>query len=308
MSTIIKGCNHAWPKLDYASWSETVKTIHQWTQIVGKIRLKAMPWQNHSWHTTLYITARGVSTGSMPYENGIFEIEFDFENHELIISSTFNKNVYIKLYARTVADFYHELFENLSALNIHLAIYDKPNELAEAIPFPENIVNQSYDKQSVQNFWQAAVSVHNVFLRFRSDFIGKCSPVHFFWGAFDIAVTRFSGRPAPLHPGGMPNMPLDVMQEAYSQEVSSAGFWPGSDDSPVPVFYAYCYPSPAEFGQQKVEPAEAFWSPEMGEFFLKYDDVRLAEDPEAVLMSFLESTYVAAAETGNWDRSSLERQ
>ncbi len=215
MKTIIKGCDNAWPELNYTDWSDTVKTIHQWTQIVGKIRLKAMPWQNHSWHTTLYVTARGIGTGSMPYQDGIFEIEFDFENHQLIIASTFNPNLIIELYPRTVADFYHELFEKLASINIHIKIYDRPNELPDATPFKENTHNKSYDKQSVQNFWQAAVSVHNVFLRFRSNFIGKCSPVHFFWGAFDIAVTRFSGRKAPLHPGGMPNKPPALHQEAY---------------------------------------------------------------------------------------------
>lgn len=306
MSTIIKGCDTAWPELKYHDWSDTIKTVHQWTQIVGKIRLKAMPWQNHSWHTTLYVTSRGLSTGSMPYQDGIFEIEFDFENHQLIIASTFNPNVIIELYPRTVADFYQELFEKLASLNINVKIHDRPNELADATPFHENTTNRSYDAQSVLNFWQAAVSVHNVFLRFRSSFIGKCSPVHFFWGAFDIAVTRFSGRKAPLHPGGMPNMPLEVMQEAYSQEVSSCGFWPGSDDAPEPVFYAYYYPSSETYGKQKIHPEQAFWSEDMGEFFLKYQDVRTASDPEAMLLSFLDSTYDAAANTGKWDRKLLE--
>ncbi|MEM1407109.1 MAG: DUF5996 family protein [Bacteroidota bacterium] len=306
MSTIIKGCSHAWPKLDYKDWKDTLNTIHLWTQIVGKIRLKAMPWQNHSWHTTLYITARGFSTGSMPYKDGILEIEFDFENHELIIFSTFNSNAIIKLHAMTVADFYKKLFSELQKLDIDIDIYAAPNEIEEAIPFEENEVNKSYDKKAVVDFWQAAVSIHNVFLKFRSDFVGKCSPVHFFWGAFDIAVTRFSGRKAPLHQGGMPNMPLEVMQEAYSQEVSSAGFWPGSETSPVPVFYSYCYPTPADFSEQKIQPAEAFWSQEMGEYFLKYDDVRKATDPEAMLLSFLRTTYDAAANTGRWNRENLE--
>jgi len=308
MNTVIKGCEHPWPQLDYALWSDTLKTIHQWTQIVGKIRLRAMPWQNHSWHTTLYVSSRGFSTGSMPYKDGIFEIEFDFENHELIIASTFNQNEVIKLYPRTVADFHSELFDRLKKLDIDVSIHPAPNEIEEAIPFHKNEVNKSYDEQSILNFWQASVSIHNVFQRFRSDFIGKCSPVHFFWGAFDIAVTRFSGRSAPLHQGGMPNMPLDVMQEAYSQEVSSAGFWPGSDDSPMPVFYSYCYPTPDDFGEYEVLPKEAFWSADMAEFFLKYDDVRLNDDPEKTLMDFLKSTYEAAAETGNWARESLEKR
>ena len=226
MSTIISGCNSAWPALNYQEWHETLKTIHQWTQIVGKIRLKAMPWQNHSWHTTLYISARGFSTGSMPYGNGIFEIEFDFESHELVIHSTFNDAKKISLENKSVADFYHAVFAELKAINIDIKIHGRPNEMEDNIPFAENDINKTYDKQAAVNFWQAAVSIHNTFLIFRSKFIGKCSPVHLFWGAFDIAVTRFSGRPAPLHPGGAPNMPLDVMQEAYSQEVSSCGFGP----------------------------------------------------------------------------------
>ncbi len=308
MSTLVKGSEHAWPELDYHSWKDTLKTVHQWTQIVGKIRLKAMPWQNHSWHTVLYVTARGLTTGSMPYHNGIFEIEFDFEKQALIISTSFNKNVVIDLYPRTVADFHDSLFNELDKLGIHISIHGSPNEMEESIPFRENTVNKSYDKQKMLDFWQAAVSTHNVFLQFRSNFIGKCSPVHFFWGAFDIAVTRFSGRNAPLHQGSMPNMPKAVMQEAYSQEVSSCGFWPGSDAAPMPAFYSYCYPSPETFGQQKVLPAQAFWSKEMGEFFLKYDDVRQASNPTAMLMDFLQSTYEAAAITGNWDRKNLEKR
>ncbi|MEO1414993.1 MAG: DUF5996 family protein [Bacteroidota bacterium] len=306
MNTIIPGCPSPWPELNYQAWGDTLKTIHQWTQIVGKIRLQAMPWQNHSWHTTLYVTSRGFSTGSMPYKNGLFEIEFDFESHVLIIRSTFRDEIHIELDGKSVADFYQTLFAHLQSLQIHIDIHAKPNEMEEAIPFAENTQNKSYNKEAVVNFWQAAVSIHNVFLRFRSRFTGKCSPVHLFWGAFDIAVTRFSGRPAPLHPGGMPNMPLEVMQEAYSQEVSSAGFWPGSDAFPEPIFYSYCYPSPDAFSTYKVAPEQAFWSKDLGEFMLKYEDVRTADDPEAMLMAFLESTYEAAAETGNWDRESLE--
>ncbi|MEL6696772.1 MAG: DUF5996 family protein [Bacteroidota bacterium] len=306
MNTIIPGCPSPWPELNYQAWGDTLKTIHQWTQIVGKIRLQAMPWQNHSWHTTLYVTSRGFSTGSMPYKNGLFEIEFDFESHVLIIRSTFKDEIHIELEGKSVADFYQILFAHLESLRIHIDIHAKPNEMEEAIPFAENTQNNSYHKEAVINFWQAAVSIHNVFLRFRSRFTGKCSPVHLFWGAFDIAVTRFSGRPAPLHPGGMPNMPLEVMQEAYSQEVSSAGFWPGSDAFPEPIFYSYCYPSPDAFSTYKVAPEQAFWSKDLGEFMLKYEDVRKSDNPEAMLMAFLESTYEAAAETGNWDRESLE--
>ncbi len=266
-----------------------------------------MPWQNHSWHTALYITARGLTTGSMPYQNGVYEIELDFGRHELIISSSFAPNVVMKLYARTVSDFYTDLFGKLKGLGIDISIHDRPNEIEVAVPFVENVTNKSYDEARVSDFWQVAVSTHNVFQRFRSEFIGKCSPVHFFWGAFDIAVTRFSGKPAPLHPGLAPNMPKKVMQEAYSQEVSSCGFWPGGDTFPQPAFYAYAYPSAPDFGKQAVLPEAAFWSDEMGEYFLPYEAVRTAADPAANLMQFLQTTYEAAANTSNWDRNSLER-
>jgi len=308
MNTLINGCNSAWPELNFESWKGSLKSLHMWTQIVGKIRLKTMPWQNHSWHTTLYVSPRGFSTGSIPYENGIFEIEFDFEFHRLAVRSTFEEDLEMKLRPMSTAEFYSDLFKLLNQAKIHVDIYAKPNEVDPSIPFEENTEKGEYDEQRVKDFWQAMVSINNVFLKFRSSFIGKCSPVHLFWGAFDLAVTRFSGRPAPPHPGRVPNMPLDVMQEAYSHEVSSAGFWPGGDDSPMPAFYAYCYPTPDAFGKQKISPEEAFWSEEMGEYFLKYDDVRMADDPEKMLLNFLETTYVAAAETGNWDRKNLERE
>ena len=308
MDTLINGCNSAWPELNFESWKGSLKSLHMWTQIVGKIRLKTMPWQHHSWHTTLYVSPRGFSTGSIPYKNGIFEIEFDFEFHRLVVGSTFKEDAVMQLKPMSVSDFYQGLFALLEKLEIEVEIYGKPNEVDPSIPFKENKEPGQYDPQKVKDFWQAMVSINNVFLKFRSSFIGKCSPVHLFWGAFDLAVTRFSGRPAPPHPGGMPNMPLDVMQEAYSHEVSSAGVWPGSDDSPMPAFYSYCYPTPKEFGKQNISPKEAFWSEEMGEYFLKYEDVRMADDPEKMLLNFLETTYVAAAETGNWDRKNLERE
>jgi len=308
MDTLINGCNSAWPELNFESWKGSLKSLHMWTQIVGKIRLKTMPWQNHSWHTTLYVSPRGFSTGSIPYKNGIFEIEFDFEFHRLVVGSTFKEDAVMQLKPMSVSDFYQGLFALLEKLEIEVEIYGKPNEVDPSIPFKENKEPGHYDPQKVKDFWQAMVSINNVFLKFRSNFIGKCSPVHLFWGAFDLAVTRFSGRPAPPHSGGMPNMPLDVMQEAYSHEVSSAGFWPGSEDSPMPAFYSYCYPTTDGFGKQSISPKEAFWSEEMGEYFLKYEDVRMADDPEKMLLNFLETTYVAAAETGNWDRKNLERE
>ncbi len=266
-----------------------------------------MPWQNHSWHPSLYITPRGLTTGSIPWRDGIFEIEFDLDEHLLKVNTSYEKQHTMELKPRSVADFYKNLFKLLADVGIDIDIYPKPNEVEEAIPFAENETNCFYDKKKVTDYWQVAIKTHNIFTKFRSDFIGKCSPVHFFWGAFDIAVTRLSGRKAPLHQGSMPNMPKEVMQEAYSQELSSCGFWPGGDAFPMPAFYAYCYPSPESFGKQKVQPAQAFWSDEMGEFFLKYDDVRQAADPEKILMKFLQSTYEAAANTGKWDRESLER-
>jgi hypothetical protein len=292
--------NNEWPLLDYNSWHETQDALHLWLQIVGKVRLKTMPWQNHSWHSTLYLSPSGFTTQAIPYQGGAFQIDFDFQHHKLIIRSTHEHDVSFDLTAMAVADFYKQLMDGLHSIGLDVAIYKRPNELAHDTPFDEDSKIRPYDKTRVEDFWEAMIKINCVFTAFRSTFLGKCSPIHLFWGAFDLAVTRFSGRPAPLHPGGMPNMPLDVMQEAYSQEVSSAGFWPGSAVFPEPAFYAYCYPSPEDFKTQAVAPKEAFYSEDMGEFFLKYSDVRAADDPDTMLRSFLESTYLAAANTGNW--------
>ncbi len=299
--------NRPWPVLDYHTMSDTLDTLHQWIQIVGKIRLKTMPWQNHSWHTTLYVTPNGFSTQSIPYSGGAFQIDFDFNHHFLSVKSTHSHEQRMNLYPRTVASFYQELFEMLRRIDLDIKIHGKPNELPHAIPYIENEVNSAYDMEQASLLWEAMIKVNCVFSAFRSDFIGKCSPIHLFWGAFDLAVTRFSGRPAPLHPGGMPNMPLDVMQEAYSHEVSSVGFWPVSKEFPEPAYYSYCYPTPDTFGQQPVLPKAAFYSNAMGEFFLKYSDVIASEDPDDTLLQFLQTTYNAAANTGNWDRKALER-
>lgn len=296
-----------WPILNFAEIQDTLETLHHWIQIVGKIRLKTMPWQNHSWHVPLYVSSRGFTTNAIPYEGRIFEIEFDFKRHKLLLECSNAGSAEMDLKPRTVADFYKELFEKLDQLGIQVKIYAKPNEMESAIPFAENTVNKSYDANAAVSIWKDMLKANEVFNQFRSDFVGKASPVHLFWGAFDLAVTRFSGEDAPLHQGGMPNMPLDVMQEAYSKEVSSAGFWPGSKDFPYPAFYAYAYPSDAKFGSQKVEPAEAFWSEEMGEFFLKYEDLIKKENPEEVLHSFLQSTYDAAVISNSWERSKLEK-
>jgi hypothetical protein len=292
-----------WPEIQFEKLKDTLATVHLWTQIVGKIRLKKTPWLNHSWHVSLYVSPRGLTTCSIPYGRGIFEVEMDFIAHELVISSSEGKRESMKLFARSVADFYAELFQKLQQMDIGVKIYEKPNELEQAIPFNLDEQHRSYDAAEMNNLWQILVKVDRVFNRFRAGFTGKNSPVHLFWGAFDLAVTRFSGRQAPKHPGGAPNMPDHIMQEAYSHEVSSCGFWPGNEQSPVPIFYAYCYPTPAAFADQPVEPDTAFYSQEMGEFILPYEAVQQSEDPDATLMQFLKSTYRAAALTGNWDPS-----
>ncbi|WPU93621.1 DUF5996 family protein [Mucilaginibacter sabulilitoris] len=298
--------NNTWPELKYQDLKETLVTVQLWSQIIGKIRLVKTPWLNHSWHVTLYVSARGLTTGSIPYDQGIFQIDFDFIAHQLIITSSTGKQEQIDLVPRTVANFYKEIFEKLAVMGIDVEIYAKPNELEVAIPFEKDDIHFEYDKEQMNLYWQALVKIESVFTRFRARFRGKCSPVHLFWGAFDLAVTRFSGREAPIHPGGAPNMPVKVMQEAYSHEVSSCGFWSGADSFPHPVFYAYCYPTPDDFKTQKIKPEQAFYSNEMGEFILRYEDVRNAADPKEFLLEFLQSTYAAAANTAHWDRHSLE--
>ena len=294
------------PELDYNNWKDTLATVQLYTQIVGKIRLRAMPWINQSWQVTLYVSAKGLTTGSMPYNYGIFEIEFDFTKHILTITSSEGLYKEMELRNQTVSDFYTGLFILLKQAGINININPVPNEIANAIPFEKDEIHKTYNKIHIHNYWLALVQVHNVFTKFRSRFQGKCSPVHLFWGAFDLAVTRFSGMPAPLYKNAMPNMPLRVMQEAYSQEVSSAGFWPGSEAFPHAAFYSYCYPAPDGFSKQTVKPEEAFYSKEMGEFFLLYDVVRTADNPEETLLEFLNTTYEAAANTGNWNRAELE--
>ena len=297
-----------WPILDFTKIKETLETLHQWIQIVGKIRLRTMPWQNHSWHTALYVTPTGYSTYNIPFKGRSFQIDFDFRNQKLFVHCSNSKSQDMDLRPRTVADFYHKLFEMLTAVGLNIQIHSSPNEMEPAIPFANNTINKAYDPVQANLLWKAMLKANEVFNRFRSDFIGKASPVHLFWGAFDLAVTRFSGNPAPLHPGGMPNMPLEVMQEAYSQEVSSAGFWPGSQDFPFPVFYAYAYPSAPTFSAQPIKPTQAFYSQDLGEFLLKYGDLLQSNDPDQTLLDFLQSTYIAAANSANWDRKRLEKQ
>jgi len=300
---MIDNTSTPWPKLVFEAYKDTIATVHMWTQIIGKIRLKKTPWLNHSWHVTLYISARGLTTGSIPYDEGVFQVDMDFIDHEVIISSSNGEKEYVKLYPRPVAGFYEELFTKLGSMGIQVTIHGSPNEIDPAIPFQQDTVHQSYDATQMHLIWQALVRTEIVFTRFRSEFLGKASPVHLFWGSFDLAVTRFSGRKAPQYQGVVPNIPKEVMEEAYSHEVSSCGFWVGNEKSPLPVFYSYCYPTPPDFGKQSVAPAEAFYNNEMGEFFLPYDVVRQSENPSETLLQFLRSTYKAAADTGDWNNS-----
>ena len=297
---------YSWPALNYFESQDTLATLHLWMQMVGKIRLCKTPWINHSWHVTLYVASRGLTTGSVPYEQGIFTLDFDFLAHRLILTTSTGQRESIPLTSGTIADFYQQLQSMLQKADISADIHSRPNELEPAVPFEEDHQSRPYDPHHVQQTWQAFVRIHNVFTQFRAGFIGKVSPVHLFWGAFDLAVTRFSGREAPPHPGGMPNIPLEVMREAYSHEVSSAGFWPGNPDFPEAAFYSYCYPTPDAFKDQSVEPSDAYFHQDLGEFILPYAVVQQAERPEAILMNFLRTTYEAAATTGDWDRGALE--
>lgn len=303
----IEPINARWPELPYAEWADTAATLQLWTQIVGKIRMAKTPWLNHSWHVTLYVTARGLTTGPIPDEDRAFQIDFDFIDHVLWIRTSEGHYRQVMLRPIPVAEFYTEVMAALEQLDIVLTINTMPCELADCVPFEEDSTHASYDAEAVHRFWRALVAANDVMSRFRTGFIGKVSPVHFFWGSFDLAVTRFSGRKAPLHPGGVPHLPNEVAAEAYSHEVSSAGFWPGSP-GPVayPAFYSYAYPAPDGFSAAKVKPEAAFFSKELGEFILPYEAVRTAADPDAVLMDFLQSTYDAAADLAKWDRAALE--
>jgi hypothetical protein len=296
-----------WPELPYEPWKDTLATLHMWTQIVGKIRMAQTPWINHSWHVTLYVTPRGLTTGPIPYDDRTFTIDFDFHDHALAIRTCDDETRQIALEPQTTADFYRKIMQTLDDLRLPVRIHARPNEVEPAIAFAEDRVHEAYDADAVHRFWRVLLQVDRIFTKFRANFTGKTSPSHFFWGSFDLAVTRFSGRPAPAHSGGYPNMPLAVMQEAYSQEVSSAGFWPGGDPMPYPIFYSYAYPTPRGFGDAKVEPSAAKWSDALGEFVLPYDDVRRSASPEETLMRFLESTYAAAARTAGWDYDGLRQ-
>lgn len=299
--------SETWPALPLDKWSDTFATLHMWTQIVGKIRLTQTPWINHSWHVTLYVTARGLSTSPISCGERTFEIAFDFQAQQLVIQTSDGGQGGFPLEPQTVAEFYRKIFAELARLGIEIEIHKVPSELAEAIPFDENEVNKSYDREYANRFWRILVQCDRVFRIFRARYSGKCSPVHFFWGAGDLAVTRFSGRTAPQHPGGIPNLPDWVTREAYSHEVSSCGFWPGGGVIDYPAFYSYAYPPPPGFSTAKVLPKEAVYNETLGEFLLAYDAVREADTPDEVLLSFLQSTYEAAANLGKWDRAALEQ-
>lgn len=299
--------NSVWPSLPLADWQETYATVHLWTQIIGKIRLALAPKLNHWWQSTLYVTPRGLTTAAIPYGTCTFQISFDFLDHQLQIDTSDGIIERIALTPRSVADFYQTVLTTLSNIGIEVKIWTMPQEVSEPIPFDHDYQHAAYDPEYAQRFWRILVQVDRVMTLFRSQFMGKSSPVHFFWGSFDLAVTRFSGRRAPEHPGGVPNMADWVTREAYSHEVSSCGFWPGGGSVVEPIFYAYAYPAPEGFRDYPIQPQGAFYSSEMQEFILPYEAVREAEDPDAMLLTFFQSTYEAAANLGHWDRDALER-
>jgi hypothetical protein len=279
-----------WPDLPYSAWHETVATLQLWTQIVGKIRLTLTPWVNHGWQAPLYVTARGLGTSPIPTGNEILEIEFDFISHRLVARTSRDEEATLQLKPQTVANFYRGVIDLLNGMGITLVINEMPNEVPNPIRFSQDQTHAAYDAAAVQRFWRVLVQVDRIFKLFRSGFLGKVSPVHFFWGSFDLAVTRFSGRAAPLHPGGVPALPDAVAREAYSHEVSSAGFWPGNEAFPRAAFYSYAYPEPTGFRDQPVAPG-AYFDTTLGEFILPYDMLRAAAEPDALLLDFLSSTY-----------------
>ena len=298
----------SWPSLPFGEWQDTCTTLHMWTQIVGKVRLALEPLVNHWWQVPLYVTSTGLTTSPIPYQSRSFQIDFDFCRHELVISTSDPRRAEFALGAYSVAEFYDKIMSALRELGIDVAIWTVPVEVMDAVPFERDHQHKSYDADAVQRFWRALVQCDRVMKRFRASFIGKVSPVHFFWGSFDLAVTRFSGGTAPAHPGGMPNLGDWVAREAYSHEVSSCGFWPGNGGFGKAAFYAYAYPAPQGFAEAPLRPSAARFDPNLQEFVLEYDAVRASDDPDGMLLDFFQSTYEAAANTGNWDRTALERQ
>ena len=298
--------SNPWPRLPFTEWADTAITLHMWTQIVGKIRLTLSPWTNHSWHVTLYVTSRGLTTSPIPHGYHTFEIIFDFIDHQLLIEKSDDARHTIELKPQSVAKFYETLMKALRDMELAVTINTTPNEIENPIAFDHDEQHQSYDPEYANRFWRVLVQSDRVFKEFRSRFCGKCSPVHFFWGSFDLAVTRFSGRPAPPHPGGVPHLPDPITRDAYSQEVSSLGFWPGNAAIPDPIFYSYAYPEPPGFAEAKIQADAAVYQPKLREFILPYDTVRTGEKPDALLLDFAQSTYDAASKLGKWDREALE--
>ena len=297
-----------WPALPLEAWADTYATLHLWVQIAGKVRLRQTPWINHSWHATFYVTPTGIASSPIPHGSRTFEIAFDFMHHELSVACSDGGRAAFALEPQTVAVFYRRLMETMDSLDLHVQIYKRPNEIAEAIPFDEDETHRAYDREYANRFWRVLVQADRVLKSFRAGYLGKSSPVHLFWGGLDLAVTRFSGRPAPPHPGGIPNLPDWVTREAYSHEVSSCGFWAGGGPVPYAAFYAYAYPEPHGFAQAAVQPRGAFYSTDLREFLLPYDVVRESPTPDDTLRAFLQSTYEAAADLGKWDRGALERR
>jgi hypothetical protein len=298
-----KPSERVWPRLDFSEWRDTCDTLHMWTQIVGKTRMALSPAVNHWWHVPLYVTPRGLTTSSIPFQDRTFDLEFDFIAHRLLLRTSEGAEQSIRLFPRSVANFYSEYLERLREAGITVNIHTKPDEFPNPIPFDKDETHASYDKDSVERFRRLLVAAERVLQRFRSRYVGKCSPVHFFWGSFDLAVTRFCGRRAPIREGAD-----SITREAYSHEVSSCGFWPGDARFPHAAFYAYSSPAPSGLDKAAVQPSAAFWSTELGEFLLRYDDVRAAETPDSAILDFCQSTYGAGANLAGWDRHNLERE
>lgn len=296
-----------WPALPLAEWQDTKDTLHLWTQIVGKVKVQLAPPENHTWHVGLHVTATGLSTGPIPYKQQLFEIDFDFVDHELAITTSRGGEERLKLAPMSVADFYHEVMDMLARLGIEVEIYAVPNELPDPIPFADDETHASYDADAVARFFQILTQSDRIMSEAGLDFLGKRSPVLFWWGAFDLSVNRFSGRRAPEHPGGVPYLPDEIVQEAYSHELVNLGFWPGDGRLPEPAYFSYSYPEPDGFAEAAVEPDTAYYSPDLFEWVLPYEAVRTADDPDAALRAFLKTPYEAGATLGGWDREALER-
>ena len=297
--------DEAWPELPWTEWAPTITTLHMWLQIVGKVRMALAPPLNHWWHVPLYVSSRGLTTSPIPYGRRHFQLDFDFLDHRLDVTDDGGRSFSMPLEAKSVARFYREFMDGLRSLGIDVRIYAKPVEVANAIPFESDEQHATYDPNQARLVWRGLLLADRVMKDFQTGFVGKASPVHLFWGSFDLAASRYSGRPAPLHPGGAPNCPTWVMEEAYSREETSMGWWP-STQPPGPVFYAYAYPEPEGFRSALVGPAGAYFDAQFGEFVLPYDVVRRAADPDAAAHEFFQSTYEAGASLGGWDRATLE--